>query len=160
MFVRKDMQERLRPTVYGWHNVRCPNYVAQEQLTFPPDGRRYEAGSANLLGMAGLHASMEMLLELGIEAIATELLRKRSWVVPALQAKGYTLLQADAPAANASGIITFFKPGADLVRLHQKLLEQNIVTSLRADRSGQRYLRLSAHFYNTDGELHRVLEML
>ena len=35
-----------------------------------------------------------------------------------------------------------------------------IVTSLRADRSGKKYLRLSPHFYNTDAELHRVLEML
>jgi selenocysteine lyase/cysteine desulfurase len=30
----------------------------------------------------------------------------------------------------------------------------------RADRSSRQYLRLSPHFYNTDTELHRVLEML
>jgi selenocysteine lyase/cysteine desulfurase len=28
------------------------------------------------------------------------------------------------------------------------------------DRKGQRYIRLSPHFYNTDAELHRVLELL
>jgi cysteine desulfurase / selenocysteine lyase len=159
-FVRKSMQEKLRPPIYGWHNVRCPNYVAQEQITYPPDARRYEAGSANLLGLVGLRAAMELLLEIGIEQIAAELLRKRAWLVPALQCKGYTVLQADAPQAHVSGIVTFHKEDVDLADLHQRLVEKSIITSLRTDRSGKRYIRLSPHFYNTDAELHRLLELL
>ncbi|SPE59402.1 Aminotransferase class V (fragment) [Verrucomicrobia bacterium] len=31
MYVRHSVQELLNPPIYGWHNVRCPNYVAQEQ---------------------------------------------------------------------------------------------------------------------------------
>jgi len=31
---------------------------------------------------------------------------------------------------------------------------------LRSDRAGRKYLRLSPHFYNTDAELGRVLEMV
>src|SRR5439155_23527043 len=95
LYVRKAFQERLRPTVFGWHNVRCPNYVAQDQLVHPPDGRRYEVGTANLIGLAGLQAAMELVLEVGIDAIAAELLRKRAWLVPGLQAKGCLNLQAD-----------------------------------------------------------------
>lgn len=159
-YVRHALQDRLRPSAFGWHNVRCPNYVAQEQLVHPPDARRYEAGSANLLGLAGLEAALELILEVGVDNIAAELLRKRAWLVPALQAKGFTVLNADAPPAHASGIVTFHKPGVDFPALHQKLADARIITSLRADRSGQRYLRLSPHFYNTDAELHRVLELL
>jgi selenocysteine lyase/cysteine desulfurase len=160
LYVRKEWQERLRPPVYGWHNVRCPNYVAQEKLVQPPDSRRYEAGSANLLGLAGLHAAMELLLEAGVDAIAAELLRKRAWIVPALQAKGYTVLQADAPPEHASGIIAFYRADANLPALHEKLGGANIIVSLRADRSGQKYIRLSPHFYNTDAEFERLLQLL
>ncbi len=159
-YVRKSLQDRLRPTVLGWHNVRCPNYVAQDQIVHPPDARRYEAGSANLLGLAGLEAALELILEVGVENIAAELLRQRAWLAPALQAKGYTVLEAGAPPEHASGIVTFFKPGVDLAGLHQKLAEARILTSLRADRVGQRYLRLSPHFYNTDAELQRAVEMI
>ena len=159
-YVRKEVQDRLRPPVYGWHNVRCPNFVAQNEIVYPPDGRRYEAGSGNLLGLAGLRASLELIFEIGVDAIAAELLRQRAWLVPALQAKGYTVLQPAAPPENASGIVTIFKPGEDLPKLHQKLQDAGIVTSLRADRTGQRYLRLSPHFYNTDAELHRLLALL
>jgi len=160
LYVRKAVQERLRPTVFGWHNVRCPNYVAQDQLVHPADGRRYEAGSANLVGLAGLQAAMELVLEVGIENIAAELLRKRAWLVPELEAKGYVVVQASAPPEHASGIVTFQKPGADLTALQAKLQARHIVTSLRSDRAGRRYLRVSPHFYNTDAELHRLLECL
>ncbi len=159
-YVRKELQEILKPTVIGWNNVRCPNYVAQEQISFRGGAHRYEAGSDNLLGLVGLNAAMELLLEVGIESIATELLRKRSWLVSAIQEKGYTVLQPSAPPENASGIVTFFRPDEDMTPLHGKLNEANILTSLRADRAGQNYVRLSPHFYNTDEELRRVVEVL
>ena len=47
-----------------------------------------------------------------------------------------------------------------MAALHQKLTDAGIITSLRADRAGQKYIRLSPHFYNTDAELQRTLELL
>ena len=85
---------------------------------------------------------------------------KRAWLVPALQAKGWIVLLPETPAENGSGIVSFSRPDQDLAALHQKLLDANITTSLRADRSGQKYIRLSPHFYNTDAELQRVLDLL
>jgi len=160
LYVRRELQEKINPPIHGWHNVRCPNFVAQEQIVYRRGAKKFEAGSQNLLGLVGLIAAMELMLEIGVDNIAVELLRKRAWLVPAVQAKGYTVLHAAAAAQNASGIITFFASGQDLTGLHQKLLDAGIVTSLRADRAGQRYVRLSPHFYNTDAELQRVVEML
>jgi selenocysteine lyase/cysteine desulfurase len=159
-YVRKELHDVLKPTVIGWNNVRCPNYVAQEKIALRSGAHRYEAGSDNLLGLVGLTAAMELLLEVGIDNIAAELLRKRAWVVPAIQAKGYSVLQAAAPPENASSIISFFRPGEDMTALHEKLSAANILTSLRTDRSGQNYIRLSSHFYNTDEEMRRVTEQL
>jgi selenocysteine lyase/cysteine desulfurase len=160
MYVRNSLQERLNPPVYGWNNVRCPDFVAQEQLVRRTGAQKYEAGTYNLLGIVGLVAAMELLLEMGVDNIAQELLRKRARLVPALQAKGYTVLCHDAPPESTTGIVSFFLPGKDLAPLHQKLLEANAITSLRTDRTGQKYIRLSPHFYNTDAELERVLELL
>ncbi len=160
MYVRRDLQDRVTPPVYGWHNVRCPDHVAQEQIVFRSGAKKYEAGTHNLLGLVGLITSLQLVVELGVENIAKELMRKRAWLVPALQVKGYSVLHADAPPEARSGIITFYRPGTDLTALHQQLLDANIVTSLRADRAGQQYLRLSPHCYNTDAELQRMLELL
>ena len=160
MYVRASRQEQLKPPIYGWHNVRSPDFVAQEQITMRQGAAKYEAGTHNLFGLVGLLAGIELLLEIGVENIATELLRKRAWLVPALLAKGYQVLHADARPENLSGITSFYLPGKDLSAVHQKLLAANIITSLRVDRSGQKYIRLSPHFYNTDAELQRVLELL
>lgn len=157
LYVRRDQQARLTPSVYGWANLQCPNFVAQADPAYQPDARRYEAGTANLLGLIGLRAALEMLLEVGIEAITAELLRKRALLIPALQAKGYTVWHADAPAANAGAIITFDRDGEDMAALHQRLRQAGVVASLRGDRSGRQHVRLSPHFYNSDAELERVL---
>jgi selenocysteine lyase/cysteine desulfurase len=160
MYVRGTVQGRINPPIYGWNNVRCPNYVAQEQMVLRTGSQKYEAGTHNLLGIVGLVTAMGLIVELGLENIARELLRKRARLVPALQAKGCTVLQNDAPVETASGIVSFTRPGADLAALHQKLIDAGVVTSLRADRTGQKYIRLSPHFYNTDAEMERVLELV
>jgi cysteine desulfurase / selenocysteine lyase len=160
LYVRKSLQEQLQPPIYGWHNVRSPDYIAQENIQFRSHARRYEAGTHNLAGLIGLKASLELLLEIGIENISSELKRKRARLTPALQSRGWTVLQADAPPENISGITTFYRPNTDMAALHARLIEANVVTSLRMDRAGQRYIRISPHFYNTDAELDRFLELV
>jgi len=118
------------------------------------------SGTANLLGLVGLVAAMELILEIGVENISQQLLRKRALLETTIQAKGYTILQTNSAPENASGIISMFRPGSDLTPLHQKLLDAGIITSLRADRTAQKYIRLSPHFYNTDAEFERLLDLL
>ncbi|MDR3457368.1 MAG: aminotransferase class V-fold PLP-dependent enzyme [Verrucomicrobiae bacterium] len=159
-YVKKDLQEKLNPPVYGWHNVRNPDFVAQDKIEFRTGAAKFEAGTHNLVGLVGLLAAMELALEIGVEEIARELLRKRAWLVPALQAKGYTVLNAGAKPENVSGITAIHQPGQDMAVVYQKLADNGVVASLRTDRKAQKYLRLSPHFYNTDAELHRLLELL
>ncbi len=160
LFVRQALQPFLRPMVHGWNNIQCPNYTAQEKIVFHTGARRYEAGTHNIAGLAGLKAALELILELGVENIAAELRRKREWFVPALQAKGFTVLQAATAPENVSGITSIHRGAEDLSSWHQRLTRAGIITSLRADRAGNNYLRFSPHYYNTDEELYRVLELL
>jgi selenocysteine lyase/cysteine desulfurase len=159
-YVRRELQEKLNPPVYGWHNVRNPDFVAQEQIVFRKGAVKYEAGTHNLLGLSGLIAAMELALEMGVENVAAELLRKRERLVPALRAKGFAVVNAGVKTENAGGIVSFYQPGKDLAALHKKLTDAGVVTSLRTDRKGQNYIRLSPHFYNTDAELQRALELV
>ncbi len=160
LYVKRDLQEKLNPPVYGWHNVRNPNFVAQEKIEFRGGAAKFEAGTHNLVGLLGLIAAMELALEIGVDNIAAELARKRAWLVPALQAKGFSVLNPEPKPENVGGITSVFQPGKDLEPTHQKLADAGIVASLRTDRKGQNYIRFSPHFYNTDAELHRVLDLL
>jgi hypothetical protein len=64
------------------------------------------------------------------------------------------VLNADAKNRKTPAASHFlFSPGKDLAALHKKLADAGVVASLRTDRKGQNYIRLSPHFYNTDAEL-------
>ena len=77
-----------------------------------------------------------------------------------LQSKGFTVLNAEAKPENASGIVTFYQPGKDLAPLHKKLETAGVVASLRNDRKGQNYLRLSPHFYNRAEEVEFAVDQI
>jgi selenocysteine lyase/cysteine desulfurase len=160
LYIKRDLQEKLNPPVYGWHNVRNPNFVAQDKIEFRSGAAKFEAGTHNLVGLVGLQAALELILEIGPDNIAAELARKRAWLVPAVQAKGYTVLNPEPKPEGVGGITSIFHPGQDLTPLHQRLAAAGVIASLRTDRQGQNYLRLSPHFYNTDAELRRVVELL
>ena len=64
----------------------------------------------------------------------------------------------DGPRASA--ITTFDHPERDLTVLFRRLEAAGVTASLRHDRAGTAYLRLSPHFYNTETEIDRTLELL
>ena len=157
-YVRHELQDRLSPSAYGWNNVHCPNYVSQEKIVLRADAGRYEAGSFNILGIAGLNAALELLLEVGIGNIAADLRTKREWLVNNLLEKGFGVLCPETE--NAGGITSCWQQGKDIKALGNNLMAEGIVVSVRGGRSGQDYLRFSPHFYNTQAELERVVDLL
>ena len=157
-YVRRDLQDRLAPQAFGWNNVRCPNYVAQETMNLRSDARRYEAGSFNILGIAGLNAALGLLLEVGIDAIAADLTTKRTGLAAALQAKGYEVFFPEGQ--QTGGITSCWREGTDMKVVGERLAAENIIASVRGDRDGRDYLRFSPHFYNTSSDLGLALELL
>lgn len=160
LYVSKRCQNQLRPIVYGWNNVRCPDFVAQEEIEFKSGAHRYEAGSYSFVSLAGLKACLELMLDVGEEAISRELFRKRQWLSRALLDKGYDVLEPDLALNRAGGMLSFTSKTIDLKKKHVEMEERGIVISLRSDRQQRNYLRISPHFYNSDEEIERCLAML
>jgi cysteine desulfurase/selenocysteine lyase len=158
-YVRREVQDRLQPSLIGWNNVSCPGFIAQGAMQFPSHAGRYEAGTANLAGIVGLNAALELLAEVGAADIEARLLEFTDKVRAGMEGKGFRCIGPVDPHRR-SGILSFTRPGTDLDALHNRLSKQNIITSLRVTREGTRLLRLSPHFYNTEGELDRLLAAL
>ncbi|MSU33081.1 MAG: aminotransferase class V-fold PLP-dependent enzyme [Pedosphaera sp.] len=160
LYVRKEAQPYIQPVVHGWHNVKCPDYLTQDEMEFHEGARRYEAGSANFMGLFGLEAALDLVAEVGVEAIGAELLRKRAWLVPQIQAAGFEVVRGDVQPENAGAITSFFRPGEAMSALHRQLTEAKVITSLRKQPDGQWVIRVSPHYYNTEAELGRFLEVI
>ena len=157
LYVRKAWQERLRVTQWGWHNLACPGFLAKDELEFAPGARRYEAGSANLIGVSGLAQSVALLAEIGVGSVSRALVRKRRFLLERVRSAGYQVLEPSTPEARWGGMLSFTHQIKDLSDVYQSLIERKIRGSLRQDREGNRYLRLSPHFYNTYAELEQAM---
>ena len=157
-YVSPEAREVLEPSLLGWSNVICQNYVTPDTITFKNDARRYEAGSANLVGLAGMHAAIQMLLEYGLPEIEKTILSHTRHLREVLQNKGYTLACSDDE--RLSGITSFRKEDIDLNALHHTLTDAKITVSLRQTRDKKFWLRFSPHFFNTREELDTALNLL
>ena len=160
-YVRRALQDVLKPTLLGSWNVVSPRYVAQDTIQFWSGGRRYEPGTLNLPGILGMLASIRLLLEVGIENISRRILELRRAFLEFVEPLGFTVYGDSAPGKNAaSGIISLMHPTRSVEELVQKLQQANVIVSLRYDRSGTPLLRLSPHFYNTPEEIARTAHLL
>jgi cysteine desulfurase / selenocysteine lyase len=159
VYVRRECFDLCRPTLLGSWNVKAPGFVAQEEIEFQPTAQRYEPGAMNTIGIAGMKAGIDLLLEIGIERIAQRILSIRERLVNGLKQLGFEIVgQSTGPSA--SGIVTFSHPQENLPALFEQLRRADIVCSLRQDRQGGHYLRFSPHFYNTEAEVDRILDVV
>ena len=160
LYVRRAWQDRLGVSQWGWHNVACPGFVAQDELQIRDDAARYEAGTANLMGLVGLQAAMRLLLHFGVERIGRELLQKRTFLREGLLRAGYSVLGDGNSETCLGGMISATRQDLDMEKVFTRLAEARIHASLRHDREGRAWLRFSPHFYNSRDELTTALECL
>ena len=159
VYVSERHFARIRPTLLGAWNVQSPRFLAQERIEFVPTAQRYEPGVLNAAGVYGMKASLELLLEVGIDRIASRLIFLKHALLDLLEPLGFEVMGVRA-GPNASGITTVSHPRAPASALMQALEAGGVIASLRHDAQGRDYLRFSPHFYNTVGELVQVASLL
>jgi selenocysteine lyase/cysteine desulfurase len=157
-YVSREARQILEPTLLGWQNVVSPDFIVQDEVKFSSDARRYEAGSANILGIAAMHAGLQLLDELGYEAVFATVLGHTRYLREELRAKGYTLANPDDD--HICGITAVKKDGVDPGAMMEAFKENNILASKRATRDGTQWLRFAPHVYNTRAELDKLLSLL
>ena len=113
--------------------------------------KKFNAGGANYLGACALNAGLELIHEIGIDAIETQDLRLGQLLADGLQTiKGVEVL-SPRNLEESSGIVAIKTP--DSTQLARRLETQNIRVALR--KNG---IRLSPHFYNTEEEIAQTVK--
>jgi selenocysteine lyase/cysteine desulfurase len=154
-YAAAEHREELEVIESGWTNIERRGRFIECSFDLLPDARRFEAGSLNTNGIYGLRAGIELLLEIGIEAIAEEAIRIATRLADGLESIGWRL---GTPRPIRSAIIGASPPGVDgreVLRLHGLLEKEGVVC---APREGM--LRVSPHFYNSDEEVDRIVDLL
>lgn len=154
LYIRKERQNSVFPMEFGWTNIATYHDHASRDLTLRLDAGRYECGTLNTIGCYGLRASLEFLLEVGIERIGAAVLALADQLAEGAIAKGYQVLGGRTPE-NSSGIIAIHKPDVDSRKIVRDLKDRKILAAPR-----QGWVRLSPHFYISPEEIEQVVEAL
>ena len=149
-----EKREQLINTNIGWASVVNPRDFLDYDLTQKPDATRFEEGSYNSVGLYGLNAAIDLLLDIGIPTIETHILELTAVLIAGLEAKGYRVITPKKDLERA-GIVIFESAQHTPAEIYEMLHAENIITAERG--SG---VRVSPHFYNTTSEVERLLEVL
>jgi len=152
LFCRQELLEEMIPAYAGATSVVDFLNFRDYDLTFLPDAKRFELGTNNLVGEVGLLASVNLLLEVGIEEIRRWTLHLTGVLIEDLQERGYQIASCLRPE-HRSAIISFTTP--DVEAAYEKLIANKVIVALR-----ENYIRVSPHCYNTEEEVLRVGQVL
>jgi selenocysteine lyase/cysteine desulfurase len=155
VYVRRGLFDLLPPADVGWMAYAGTddlNRLTEYSSTLRPNARRYELVTLPYQDIAGMVASMRLLLELGIAAIRDHLAAIEAPMLTWAEQHGIAVSSPTDPA-HRSAIICLDLPEA--ARAYGALRRAGVVTSLR-----EGSVRISPHLYNTVDDLARVSEVL
>lgn len=160
VYVASERAKLCRPTLLGSWNVKSPDFLTQEEIEFEEGGRRYEPGVLNVAGIYGMRASINLFRNVGVESVSSLILTARDRLEAGLEAMGFEFLSPRASEPLRSGILTARHYAKDPAALLAELEGASISASCRKTRNHGTWLRFSPHFYNTEWEINRTLDVL
>ncbi len=156
MYVSEALRDELRILEPGWNSVAQRGDYEDHRLVHHPTARRFEGGTPNYAGVWGLGASLDLLLEAGVDRVWAHVDALCSRLVDGLVEIGAEVL-TDRSGGGASGIVAFRPVPAgregDVDAAAAALVEQGFIVRARAGA-----VRVSPHGYNTVDEIDAFVE--
>lgn len=150
LHVRRGILQQLHPPMAGWMAFKGTDdftRLTSYDPTWHDDARRFELVTLPFQDLAAMNASLELLLEVGIDCIAAHL---AALATPLLDLAARRGLAVTSPVgAHASGITCLRVPEA--ARVHGALRDAGVICSLR-----EGSLRFSPHLYNSMDDVVRA----
>ena len=152
-------RDRARPLLklhqLGWHMSDNPWNFNQAETHPSPSARRFEAGSPNTLGQVAFHASLELLLDVGMDRVSQRVLDNTSFLIDQLGPIKNLEVTSHQEPIRRSGTVAISHSEWSSRRLHALLMEQQIVTAIRGES-----VRVSPHFYQDERDLGQFIDVL
>jgi len=149
LYVSKEIIDQVRPVLVGWKSTIDGWNFDRAKFELLPDARKFEEGSPPFAMIAGFHAALGLIEEIGVPAIGRHIHELVEHLARRLTDIGAEVFP---PPAERHHILTFTHPKVDGAKLLDQMSKQHFVFSRRRGR-----LRVSPHLYNTVAEMDRFV---
>jgi selenocysteine lyase/cysteine desulfurase len=153
-FLGREWLDEVRPSTVGWMSVRGWKNYSSRDLTWREDAKRFEYGTPSTAGIYGLGAALQLLLEVGVDAIGQRILDLTERLRQGLAEQGHQVY-GPSQREECSGIVSFVPRAGSAEDVMRFLHGLRILVAARCGK-----VRVAPHFYNTEAEIDRVLELL
>lgn len=153
VYVRRELIERLRPTVTGWFGREDPFAFNAEHLDWSDTARRLETGTPPVPSVYIARAGMELLEEIGLDAIGAWNRTLAARLAEGGRDRGLDPYGPADPGRRAP--TTAFRVPGDSHAVEVAMRRRGVIPSARGP-----VIRLAPHFFNTLDDIDTALDTL
>jgi cysteine desulfurase/selenocysteine lyase len=151
LWARRGALEQLHPALLGWLAPQYRDNWFDYDTTPINNAERFEPGARNYLGVVALDAALALHEEASAQWVEERVTTLRDHAAQVLAERGCPLLWQPDPHL-PGGIVSFQAPDGSTAALYKKLDEQ-FALSLRQDKNGAEWIRVSPHWMNTTSDI-------
>ena len=153
LYVRPDLAAQLQPALIGWAAHVAPFDFASgpARLAAPPE--RFQSGTPNIPALYAARSGYEIVGEIGVETIRSRSLGLTRRLIDRAQAAGWCL-NTPLEDHRRGGAVILDVPNGKAIA--EALIQTGVIVDYRPDAG----IRMSPHFYNTEAEIDRALDLL
>lgn len=154
-FCRKDSADLIEPLQIGGESAM----FHEEKVVHKEMPARFQAGFRNWSGVAGLEASIIYLKKIGISKIREKNIKLANLLRDEISKINGSTLYGPQEQEKRTSIVSFSIQDQDSKTLVARLEKMNIILAVR-DIFTKKIVRASPHFYNTESEIHSVIDAI
>jgi cysteine desulfurase/selenocysteine lyase len=154
-YLSSEAKRKVNTSFFGWLGVDWKldfSDLLRFDLEPFPSARKFEIGTYPYSAIWIMHSSLGLLSEIGVSRIEKHNRALLDLLIKALKDKGYQITSSLDPK-HRSSILSFC--GKDTRELFELLRKNNVKAAFR-----EGSIRVAPHFYNTTGEMERLIEFL
>lgn len=153
-YIRREWVDRLHPIGVGAFSVVNPLAFSTIDFRLKPHAGRWEGGALNIPGITAMGASIELLLNAGIENVRLRVIELTDYLCEKAAARGWQVFSSRTEGEK-SGIVSLIHSSLPALEVMKRAKAGGVVVNARADR-----VRVSPHAYNTEAEIDRFLSVV
>ncbi len=143
-YCRKQVMEKIQLRQFGWRMIENPLDFNQTDWRPAASAQRFECGSPNMMGIAALSCSLEVLFDAGLEKIEAQILENSRYLFERLSALDSIEILTPREAGRFAGIVTFRRTDIDNAMLYETLQAKGVICALRGGG-----IRFSPHYHTS-----------
>jgi len=151
LYVREQLIQSLRPRITSWFATERQFDFDLEGFEYRTDARRFELGTPALPTVHTALGGQELVDEVGIDAIVDRNRALTEHLIEGARSAGFSMATAEPEQRTSIVMIRHDDPSGAV----KHLAEHDVIVDHRPG-----FVRVSPHFYNTEVEINRFLDVL